>query len=293
MWYHCRWATGGPKSAWLSPEDAVEDFYGGKDSGLLSRDFSTLANTILDLFGNLKIKATFFILGEMAKKYPRIVKLLSDEGHEIASHGMRHVDATYLDDAALRDSVTDSKKLLEDLTGLRVNGFRYPNLLFAKRELAVLVEQGYTYDSSVCFSRKLFGKFGTAARMIPNPYRPDLNEPFHRGSSDFWEFPIPVLPVLRLPAGSGIATRLMGLPWSKIALNAALRTGDALYYFHPFDLHRVKRLNRTSLNAFFFLQNAGPPFKRQLTRLLRHYAERIDFTCIRDWITLNGRNETA
>jgi hypothetical protein len=111
-----------------------------------------------------------------------------------------------------------------------------------------------------------------------------LADPFIAGASRFWEIPIPVFPFARLPAGSGIATRLMGAWWSRIGLNRALTTGDAMYYFHPFDLHYVKGLARVSPHALLFLHNTGAPFKRMLETLFTYYITRVRCTCVRDWL---------
>ncbi|MDD5673944.1 MAG: polysaccharide deacetylase family protein [Chitinivibrionales bacterium] len=288
LWYHCRWASGGPHSRWPSAEAALQSFYGDKNPPQLKRDFTGLVETILEIFDRFSLKATFFILGEMARRHPDAVKKIFRAGHEIASHGYNHVDAADLNEAELHDSVADSKKILEDCCGCAVSGFRFPNLVYSKREFDMLQSQGYTYDSSVCFSRKLFGKFGSLAPPLNNPYHPDVADPFRTGASGFWEIPIPVFPFLRLPAGSGIATRLMGKTWSALALNRALKTGPALYYFHPFDLHYVKGLAKTSINARLFLRNTGEPFRRSLLSLLQTYSKKVRCTCVRDWLPKNS-----
>jgi hypothetical protein len=284
MWYHVRWATGGPHSFWPTTEDARRDFYGSANPPEMQMDLERLVETILELFHSFSIKATFFILGETALSFPLVIKKIHMAGHEIASHGMHHTDAAGLDERTLRASVKDSKKILEDCCGAPVFGFRFPNLVYGKREFEVLTGEGYTYDSSICFSRRLFGKFGVSEKPRNNPYHPAPANPFKTGDSTFWEIPIPVFPRLRLSAASGIATRLVGRMWSEIALDAALRNGDAMYYFHPYDLHYVKGLEKTCLSARLFIRNTGQPFKRRLEKLLQRYSQKVRLTCVSDWL---------
>jgi peptidoglycan-N-acetylglucosamine deacetylase len=284
LWFHCRWATGGPRSKWSSTDAAIKAFYNTANSTGLQQDLDRLVETILEIFNRFSIKATFFILGEMALQNPFIIKKISAAGHEIASHGMHHADATSLNDAALRTWVQDSRKILEDCCSCKISGFRFPNLVYSRREFEMLLSEGFTYDSSVCFSRSLFGKFGVSEKVQNNPYHPDLANPFKPGKAGFWEIPIPVFPLLRLPGGSGIATRLLGSTWSRIALDHAFRSGDAMYYFHPFDLHYVKGLGKTSINARLFLRNCGGTFKGGLENLLQNYRKKVRCTCVRDWL---------
>lgn len=282
MWYHCRWATGGPHSLWTTPAEAVGAYY-GEGASVPPEELTVLTERTLALLDDAGITATFFILGEVAQGCPEVVRRIHSRGHEIASHGMHHCDADRLSDDDLRRSVRRSRALLEEICESRIVGFRYPNLVVGRREVHVLAEEGFRYDSSVCFSRGLFGKFGHRGKPTNNPYHPSMHDPFSPGATEFWELPIPVFPILRLPAGSGIATRLLGVMWSYVALRMALRTGDTVYYFHPYELGTLPGL-RAGLNGTLFMRNSGERYARMLRQLLRRIESHAAIGPVRDWL---------
>jgi polysaccharide deacetylase family protein (PEP-CTERM system associated) len=98
------------------------------------------------------VKATFFILGWVAENCPELVKRIAAEGHEIASHGYTHQRVCNQSRQEFRKDIRRSKKLLEDITGQSVIGYRAPsysisqNTLWAFDEIS---EAGYKYDSSI------------------------------------------------------------------------------------------------------------------------------------------------
>ncbi|MHC4075146.1 MAG: DUF3473 domain-containing protein [Planctomycetota bacterium] len=103
----------------------------------------------LDRFG---VKATFFLLGEVAVKFPGLVKKIARNGHEIASHGISHKQIFRLSKTQFREEMADSKKLLEDIVSCPVLGYRAPAFSVmpnTKWALDVLAQVGFKYDSSV------------------------------------------------------------------------------------------------------------------------------------------------
>ena len=106
---------------------------------------------LLDMFVPPR-HGTFFTLGWIAKRHPRVVKRIAEAGHEIASHGWWHRKVTALTASEFREDVRLSKEVLEDITGIRVLGFRAPSFsIVPGREWAidVLIEEQYAYDSSM------------------------------------------------------------------------------------------------------------------------------------------------
>jgi polysaccharide deacetylase family protein (PEP-CTERM system associated) len=107
---------------------------------------------ILNILSTFDIKATFFVLGWVARFSPCLVKKIAEMGHEIASHGYGHQRVPTQTRQEFREDIRQSKSLLEDLIGKEVKGYRAPsysiclNTLWAFDEL---VEAGYSYDSSV------------------------------------------------------------------------------------------------------------------------------------------------
>ncbi|MCC6221528.1 MAG: DUF3473 domain-containing protein [Deltaproteobacteria bacterium] len=106
----------------------------------------------LDLFSMSNTIGSFFILGLVAELKPAIVKTISNAGHEIASHGHEHYLAYEQTPAAFRNDITHSKKLLEDICGREVIGYRAPSFSITEKNPwahEIIVEAGYRYDSSV------------------------------------------------------------------------------------------------------------------------------------------------
>ena len=107
---------------------------------------------ILDILSNAEVRATFFILGWVARFSPDLVKRIASMGHEIASHGYGHQRIPNMSRQEFREDIRLSKKLLEDLTGHAVKGYRAPSYSIGLDTLWVfdeLVDAGYIYDSSV------------------------------------------------------------------------------------------------------------------------------------------------
>jgi len=98
------------------------------------------------------VKATFFVLGWIAERFPKIVPEIVRQGHEIASHGYGHQLVYSLTEDEFRNDVRITRKMLQDQSGQPVNGYRAPVFSIVKRTPwahRILVEEGYTYDSSV------------------------------------------------------------------------------------------------------------------------------------------------
>jgi polysaccharide deacetylase family protein (PEP-CTERM system associated) len=190
-------------------------------------------NRILDLFDNAGIKATFFTLGWVAERYPNLIKRIVNEGHELASHGYSHVRVTQQQPAEFREDITKTKKLLEDLSGAEVQGYRAASYsivasnLWALDELA---EAGYQYSSSVYpVKHDLYG-IPDAPRFA---YRP-------RGGEGILEIPITTIRVgsKNLPCGGGGFFRLYPYALSRWALRKVNRSEGqpGMFYFHPWEI---------------------------------------------------------
>lgn len=106
---------------------------------------------LLALFAEKKVKATFFILGVVAQKHPRLVQKIAQQGHEIASHGFNHQHITKLNAEQFFQDINDAKKLLEDTSNGEVLGYRAPCFsITATNDWAFekVQEAGYQYSSS-------------------------------------------------------------------------------------------------------------------------------------------------
>ena len=143
-------------------------------------------------------KATFFILGWLAKRLPHLVREMHSRGHEVASHGYYHEIRKKQSYDDFRKDLCDSKKLLEDIIGAPVFGYRAPSFAIDNDTLKIIEDCGYFYDSSYN-SFAMHDRYGKISMNWQN--RTGIA---YRISSDFYELPISNLKFSpRLPRSSG------------------------------------------------------------------------------------------
>src|SRR5919108_3782087 len=107
---------------------------------------------LLGVLREWNVKGTFFVLGLLAEKFPRLVQEIAAEGHEIASHGYSQKPVFAIGADAFEDELIRSVGLLEDITGERVRGYRAPDFSITERSLwalDILAAHGLEYDSSI------------------------------------------------------------------------------------------------------------------------------------------------
>lgn len=219
----------------------VEDWYQTNDFNLDPDCWSGLADrvaentrVILDVLAEGDVRATFFILGCVARRHPDLVTAIARQGHEIASHGGWHRLATSMSPEAFRADVADAKNALEDIAGQKVTTFRAPSWSIGPDNLwalEILEEEGFLLDSSLQpFATPLSG-MGAAPVF---PFRPVLNGRVMK----LLEFPPTVLKAagLRIPFAGGFYLR--ACPWSFIhrALRRVNRDRPGLIYVHPWEI---------------------------------------------------------
>ena len=270
-WYHARWASGSNRARYPELVDLFQDYY---HSDRPSGEIIKPTEYILKILRLKKIKATFFVLGEVAQWYPELVRKIAKEGHEIACHGMHHQDLTMVSKEKFEEELFQSRKILEKLSGKRVIGYRAPNLVITKWLSEVLINQSFQYDSSVCAGREILGKYQAQANISPNPYRVGKTL-LEKGNSKLVEIPISTFPILKLPGAVSIASRIFGITWTKITLNTALKTGATCYYLHPYEFNPPPKLRNLSLKERIFLRRMGRPMEKIVKDLLEYYDGRI------------------
>ncbi len=198
------------------------------------------ANTrrILDLLETRSLKATFFILGWVAYRQSQLVKEIQQKGHEIACHGFSHQLIYAIGPDRFREDIRKAKKVLEDITGTAVHGYRAPSYSITRKSLwalDVLVEEGFSYDSSIFpIFHDIYGIPG-AERFVHE---------IQTGSGKLTEFPITTFPLnfgkwnWQLPIAGGGYLRLFPAPlvvWALKQVNEQEQQ-PAVVYFHPWEL---------------------------------------------------------
>ncbi|MGJ8693926.1 MAG: XrtA system polysaccharide deacetylase [Thalassotalea sp.] len=192
-------------------------------------DYNT--RRILDLYAQYDTKATFFILGWVAKAFPDLIAEISKQGHEVASHGMNHRRASTQTYAELKDDIQTSLNLLEDITGNKVLGYRAPSFSIGKQNewaFELLAELGIVYSSSTYpIEHDLYGT-------------PDWPRFIHQRSEGIIEIPIPTIRQQdkNTGIGGGGYFRLYPYWMSKKRINKFHSQEQQPYsfYFHPWEI---------------------------------------------------------
>lgn len=180
---------------------------------------------ILNLLSENRIKATFFVLGWIAKKNPELIRKLDKENHEIACHGYSHRMLHLLDKKTQCYEIEYPKKLLEDITGKEVIGFRAPTFSINKEIIEKLQQKGYQWDSSLFLGR--------------SPWKCKIKNKIFNPFPKFFEIPIPILypNLLKIPVGGGGYFRLFPYEvWRKMMNKFYHTHGYYLFYLHPWEL---------------------------------------------------------
>jgi polysaccharide deacetylase family protein (PEP-CTERM system associated) len=193
-----------------------------------------LANVdlLLGLFDRHGVTATFFVLGDAAKREPGVVRAIAARGHEIACHGWSHELVYRQSPQVFRNETRRAKALLEDLAGAPVTGYRASTFSIVTRSLwalEVLAEEGFSYDSSIAPVRH--DRYG-----IPDAPRTPHLLSLPRGAR-LVEFPVSCSTLLgwRFPVGGGFF-RLFPLRWTRRALHACAAAGHpGALYLHPWE----------------------------------------------------------
>ena len=234
---------------------------------------------ILALLHESGAKATFFTLGWIAERHPAVVRRIADQGHEVASHGYGHERASDLSPVRFREDITRAKKLLEDLCGAEVRGYRETRFSISRRNWWAVDEiraAGYRYSSSIYPVKHDHYGMPEAPRF---PYRlHDL----------LWELPPTTVSLLgrNWPAAGGGWFRLLPYGVSRWLLRQVNDKEQApcLFYFHPWEVDPDQpRQNGVSLKTRFrHYVNLGR-METRLRRLLRDFAwDRVDRVFLRD-----------
>jgi polysaccharide deacetylase family protein (PEP-CTERM system associated) len=188
---------------------------------------------ILDLFEERNIRATFFTLGWVAERYPDLIKRIVTDGHELACHGYEHIKVTDQTPEQFRNDISKAKKLLEELSGKEVIGYRAASYSIGANNLwalNVLQEEGFRYSSSIYpIKHDLYG-MPDAPRFI---FEPILDQHFK-------EIPITTIRFgdKNLPCGGGGFFRFYPYSLSKWAFNWINKNENesAIFYFHPWEI---------------------------------------------------------
>jgi polysaccharide deacetylase family protein (PEP-CTERM system associated) len=240
---------------------------------------------LLDTFAS-KPKATFFILGWIAKRLPALVRQIRNRGHEVASHGTNHHLCTALNDDTLTQDLLTSKNRLEDITGKAVYGYRAPSFAVNDKIVQKIKQAGYLYDSSYN-SFSAHGRYGSI----------DLSNAIKNGGSyqldnHFYELPVSNLLLLNktIPLGGGGYFRLYPTYVFKQGIKRVLNKNNAfIFYAHPWEFDpNQPRVHQASRGFKFRHYINLPKTEKKLKNIISGFSDCNFVTCRRYLEMLKG-----
>ncbi|MEW5746926.1 MAG: XrtA system polysaccharide deacetylase [Nitrospirota bacterium] len=208
---------------------------------------------ILDMLDEFRVKATFFVLAWVAERDPALVKEIRKRGHDIACHGYAHELVYRIGPDRFRDDIRRARRILEDLCGAAVNGYRAPSYSITKASLwafDILIEEGFTYDSSVFpIVHDIYG--------IPDAQR--FPHAIERPAGVIKEFPMSTIQIrisggeYRVPISGGGYLRLFPVGLIRRAIQHINRVErqPAVLYFHPWEIDPAQPRIEASFRSRF------------------------------------------
>jgi polysaccharide deacetylase family protein (PEP-CTERM system associated) len=190
--------------------------------------------SLLEMFDDADVRATFFVLGWVAERFPALVRQIGLAGHELASHGYEHRLVYTTSPRDFAQDLQRARAAIESASGMPVLGYRAPSFSITRESmwaLDVLVEQGYVYDASIYPIHH--DRYGI----------PDWPRHVHRVSrpcGTIWEVPGSTTrwAGANFPIGGGGYFRMLPYAWTRngIARVNNLESQSAVFYLHPWEI---------------------------------------------------------
>ncbi len=243
------------------------------------------------LCAEYEIRATWFLLGEIAEHFPELVKMLAEQGHELGVHGHHHQQLHQLDPESCRENLHRAKSTIEDISGQPVLGHRAADFSLNRGTwwaLEVLADLGFVYDSSI---------FPFAGRRYGMPEAP--RRPFEirlESGQTIRELPMSTIVMFgrRWPVGGGGYIRHFPVQLTSWALRRLNREAmPAIVYVHPYELEYPCHLRldpattpqqRKNIRRFWRHQVRN---RQHTPGKLRYLFERFPFAPIRSVFDVN------
>lgn len=191
----------------------------------------------LDLLDEIQIKATFFVVGEIAERNADIIRELVDRGHAIGCHGMEHELLYNKDNKSYREEIQKAKILLEKISGVSVEGYRASCFSMERDKLEITREVGYQYDSS-----SISFKQHPLYRNLDLTGFEKVDDLVYR-EEEFFEYMIPTLEIGKysLPISGGGYLRLFPYWLMRYFIRQYEKQHHQfLLYIHPFEVTNIK-----------------------------------------------------
>jgi polysaccharide deacetylase family protein (PEP-CTERM system associated) len=226
---------------------------------------------VLDLFEEHDVRATFFFVGWVAKRFPALVRDVQKRGHELACHSYWHRTIYSLTPDEFRDDTRAAVRAIEDAAGVKVCGYRAPSWSITGKSLwalDILAEEGFAYDSSIYpIHHDLYG--------LPGAQRFPYTHTCANGAS-LREYPPATARFFgqNLPGAGGGYLRIFPLAYTRWFFRLFERSYEerVIVYLHPWELDpeqpRIRERLRSRLRHYTNLSG----MTSRLEFLLRNYA---------------------
>lgn len=224
---------------------------------------------ILGILEKYRVRATFFVVGWIAERYPTLVREISRHGHEIGCHSYLHKKIYNMAPDQFREDTRRAKDILEDITGKGISGYRAPSYSITRRSLwalDILEELCFRYDSSIF--PVYHDNYG-----IPDAPRFEYRLPNH----DMMEYPISTALLLgrKVPVAGGGYFRLFPYWFTKFALKKinTVEQKPFVFYLHPWEIDPDQpRFNHAGRLSKFRHYNNLHKTRQRLERLLDDFS---------------------
>lgn len=243
---------------------------------------------ILDVLKRHGWRSTFFVLGEVVRDHPDLIRRMVDEGHELACHGMAHRPVWRATPESFRDELREFREVVTSVLGhFPVIGFRAPTFSIDRSNawaLDVLRAEGYRYDSSIFPMKvKMYGTPGAPVGI----YRPAAGDPAkHDPAGTLVEFPVAIAQwgALRVPVGGGFYLRALPMRVFRASLDRILRQRPFALYLHPREVTPEQRRQPLDpVNGFITYVNLHTVLAK-----MEHLLERYRWTTMREILEREG-----
>ncbi|MCX6830905.1 MAG: DUF3473 domain-containing protein [candidate division Zixibacteria bacterium] len=223
---------------------------------------------LLDMFDEYGARATFFVLGWIADKYPNLVGMIKARGHELATHGYCHESLRRMNESEFKSDLLRSVDAIGKATGVKARGFRAPTFS-ADRKVEwiweTLLACGIEYDSSI---------FPIYHDLYGDPRAPRFPYFVNSDSGSILEIPPTTYSVFGrlLPACGGGSFRLFPYWYTKRAIQAYNQRGyPAMIYLHPWEIDPNQPREAASMKSRIRHYTNLHTVERKLRRLLASY----------------------
>ncbi len=261
----------------------VEDFYQGTEFdhrpqwASYAKQSTVEKNTreLLELLEEYGETATFFVLDDIAARFPDLVREIGERGHEVAAHGVSHLPLDRIGREEFAEEIARNSGRLAEITGERPIGYRAPFFTMKRRmdwARDILLQHGFKYDSSIFPIYNYLGGDPGAPRF-----------PFDWGG--LWEVPISTFSCFgfKTPFSGGFYFRCLPFWWVRSRISSLNRKDrPVVFYLHPREIDPEQpRLKMTRKQELFYYVNLKS-MEKKLHRLFKEF----DFQSIREFFDL-------